>query len=203
MNLKNRFFCALFAALFSVAVAHSATVGEKAPDFTLTDTNGVSHSLSDFAGKVVVLEWTNHGCPYVKKFYGSGKMQGLQAMAAGKEVVWLSICSSADGKQGHMSDADWNAAIKSKGIKSAAVLIDEDGKVGKAYGARVTPHMYVIDGDGVLAYNGAIDSIASTRASDIEKAENYVVAALNAVWEGQPVAKTSSRPYGCSIKWAQ
>lgn len=202
MKLTNKVFSAVFAALFLVFSAHAATVGKKAPEFTLMDAEGKTHSLSDFSGKMVVLEWTNHGCPFVKKFYRSGKMQEYQAMAADKDIVWLKICSSAEGKQGYMTSSQWMDAKDEKGIKAAAVLIDETGEVGRAYGAKVTPHMYVIDEKGVLAYNGAIDSIASTSPADIEKAENYVLAAINSLKAGKSVEKATSRPYGCSIKWA-
>jgi len=202
MKLRNRFIAALVASFFCLALGHAATVGNKAPDFTLTDVNGETHSLSDFEDKVVVLEWINHGCPYVKKFYSSGKMQELQEMAAGKEVVWLSICSSAEGKQGHMSSEEWIAANEAKGVKAAAVLIDDMGKVGREYGARATPHMFVIDESGILAYDGAIDSIPSTSPADIAKADNYVLAAVDSLLAGEPVEKAKVNPYGCSIKWA-
>ncbi|MDQ8202393.1 thioredoxin family protein [Pelagicoccus sp. SDUM812003] len=201
----KRFFTALAAALtlFAAISSFAAEVGKEAPDFTLTGIDGTEHSLSDFAGKVVVLEWTNYGCPFVKKHYNSGNMQKLQSMAKDKEVVWLSICSSAPGKQGHMSASEWLETTKEKGVQSAAVLIDESGEVGRAYGAKVTPHMYVIDEEGVLAYNGAIDSIPSASISDIEKATNYVTAALEAVLSGEKVEQTMSKPYGCGIKYAR
>lgn len=203
MRLIKPFFAALAASLLFVASASSAVVGEAAPDFTLTDTDGNTHSLSDFAGKLVVLEWTNYGCPFVKKHYNSGNMQGLQNMAKGKEVVWLSICSSASGKQGHMTPNEWQTAIQSKGVESTAVLLDESGDVGKLYKAKVTPHMYVIDADGILAYNGAIDSISSANQSDIAKAENYVMAAIDSLLSGKPVETTKAQPYGCGIKYAR
>lgn len=174
--------------------------GEPAPDFTLTDTKGVSHNLSDFRGKAVVLEWVNHGCPFVVKFYQPGEMQRLQAQAAADDVVWLSICSSAVGKQGYMSNADWNAKIEESGT-AAAVLIDEDGTVGKLYGAKVTPHMYVIDPEGTVIYQGAIDSIRSTDSADIAKAENYVVAALAQHKAGEEIANAQTQAYGCSVKY--
>ncbi len=174
----------------------------KAPAFTLTDTKGQSHSLSDFAGKWVVLEWTNHGCPYVKKHYNSGNMQSLQEKYTDSGVVWLSICSSAPGKQGHMDNAGWQAAIADKGIKATAVLIDEDGAVGKRYGATTTPHMFVINPDGDLVYRGAIDSVRSTDAADIEQADNYVAAVLDAGMAGEELPYESTKPYGCSVKYA-
>lgn len=191
------------AATTLVSVATAATVGAKAPSFTLTDVNGETHSLSDFEGKVVVLEWTNYGCPFVKKHYNSGNMQQLQETAASRDVVWLTICSSAPGKQGHMSAVDWQKESGKKGVKSEAILIDESGSVGKSYGAVATPHMYVIDEDGVLVYDGAIDSIPSASASDISKAENYVMAAIDATLAGEEVEKSKNKPYGCSIKYAR
>ncbi|MDQ8197020.1 thioredoxin family protein [Pelagicoccus enzymogenes] len=203
MIAKLRNLGAALAACVFIAATTAANIGEAAPQFSLVDINGQTRSLSDYAGKVVVLEWTNYGCPFVKKHYGSGNMQSLQDMAKGKEVVWLSICSSAPGTQGHMSASEWQAAIAEKGVKSSAVLIDESGEVGRLYGAKVTPHMYVINAEGTLVYDGAIDSIPSGRVSDIERAENYVVAALDAVLAGKPVEKTKAKPYGCGIKYAR
>ncbi len=204
MKIDNiRFAIAALGLLFFASIGSAVSIGEKAPDFTLTDIEGNTHSLSDFAGKVVVLEWTNHGCPFVKKHYGSGNMQALQENAAEKDVVWLTICSSAPGKQGHMSAEDWQKLSNDKGVKSTGTLIDEDGSVGRLYKAKVTPHMYVIDSEGMLVYNGAIDSISSASASDIPKAENYVTAALEAVLAGEAVAKGTSKPYGCSVKYAK
>lgn len=179
--------------------AHAA---EAAPAFTLTDAHGEEHSLSDYEGKIVVLEWVNHGCPFVVKFYAGGHMQAMQEEMAEKGVVWLSICSSAPNTQGWMSREDQAKTIEEKNIKAKAVLIDEDGTVGRAYGARTTPHMYVIDGEGKLRYQGAIDSIRSTRASDIEKADNYVRAAVEAILAGEEVDPKQTQPYGCSVKYA-
>ncbi|MEM9158751.1 MAG: redoxin family protein, partial [Verrucomicrobiota bacterium] len=154
------------------------------------------------AGKTVVLEWTNYGCPYVKKHYNEGHMQALQGKMTGKDVVWLSICSSAEGKQGYMSNADWKKVSARKGVQSTAILLDADGKVGRAYGARATPHMFVIDEKGLLAYNGAIDSIRSTSPSDVDKAENYVQQAVNALMGGAEIKNAKTKPYGCGIKYA-
>ncbi|MDQ8181725.1 thioredoxin family protein [Pelagicoccus sp. SDUM812005] len=203
MIAKLRSFGAAAAALLFIASVSAANVGEPAPQFSLTDIDGKTHSLSDYAGKVVVLEWTNYGCPIVKKHYNSGNMQSLQDLAKGKDVVWLSICSSAPGTQGHMSAAEWKAAIAEKGVKSSAVLIDESGKVGHLYSAKVTPHMYVIDSKGTLVYDGAIDSIPSGKIADIEKADNYVIAALDAVLAGKPIETSKVKPYGCGIKYAR
>ncbi|HMO98456.1 MAG TPA: thioredoxin family protein [Kiritimatiellia bacterium] len=187
----------------TAAFSHAATlsIGEPAPDFTLTDTHGASHNLSDFKGKYVVLEWINHGCPFVVKFYKEGHMQALQREHTEKGVVWLSICSSAEGLQGHMSPEAWNAKNEEIGAAATAVLLDEDGVVGRKYGARTTPHMYVIDPEGLLVYQGAIDSIRSTNPEDIEGAENYVVAALAQHMAGEAVVNAQTTPYGCSVKY--
>lgn len=183
--------------------SHAAAVatGSEAPEFTLTDTAGVSHNLSDFRGKFVVLEWVNHGCPFVKKFYNVGEMQKLQKEYTGKDVVWLSICSSAPGKQGHMSNDEWNTYNAENNVAATAVLIDEDGTVGQQYGARTTPHMYIINPEGLLIYQGAIDSIRSTESEDIAAAENYVRSALDAAMAGEEVATAETEPYGCSVKY--
>ncbi|MFM8459975.1 MAG: redoxin domain-containing protein, partial [Chthoniobacterales bacterium] len=159
-------FAAVFAATIITALA-APQVGQPAPEFTLTDSNGKSHKLSDFKGKLVVLEWLNHGCPFVVKHYGSGNMQKLQKEYTGKDVVWLSIVSSAPGKQGHMSAEDANKTKEEKGSAATAVLLDEDGTVGKLYDAQVTPELYVVDREGTLLYAGAIDSVKSTDADDI------------------------------------
>jgi peroxiredoxin len=175
--------------------------GEPAPEFTLTDTKGTSHNLSDFRGKYVVLEWVNHGCPFVVKFYSVGKMQELQKAAADDGVVWLSICSSAEGKQGYMNNDEWNAKIEESGTAAAGVLIDEDGTVGKMYGAKTTPHMYVIDPEGTLIYQGAIDSVPSTDSADIDGAENYVMAAIAQHKAGEEIVNAQTKAYGCSVKY--
>jgi hypothetical protein len=177
------------------------TVGSPAPAFTLTDTKGKQHSLADFKGKYVVLEWVNFGCPFVKKHYESGNMQSTQKKAVDKGVVWLSVCSSASGKQGHLSAADWNEEIAERKLASTAVLIDENGAVGKTYGAKTTPHMYIINPNGVLVYKGAIDNKPSTNKGDIPGAKNYVLAALDESLSGKPVSMASTQSYGCSVKY--
>jgi len=194
-------FAAVFAATIITALA-APQVGQPAPEFTLTDSNGKSHKLSDFKGKIVVLEWLNHGCPFVVKHYGSGNMQKLQKEYTGKDVVWLSIVSSAPGKQGHMSAADTNKTKEEKGSAATAVLIDEDGTVGKLYDAKVTPELYVVDREGTLIYAGAIDSVKSTDAADIDGAKNYVKQALDEALEGKPVSEGTTTAYGCGIKYA-
>ncbi len=176
-------------------------VGNAAPAFTLTDTKGKQHNLADFKGKYVVLEWVNFGCPFVKKHYGSGNMQQTQKRAVDRGVVWLSVCSSAEGKQGHMAAADWNKEIAARKMASTAVLIDESGDVGTSYGAKTTPHMYIINPDGVLIYKGAIDDKPTTDQDDIPGARNYVLAALDESMAGKPVSTASTTPYGCSVKY--
>jgi len=176
-------------------------IGEPAPGFTLTDSNGQSHNLSDFQGKFVVLEWLNHGCPFVVKHYDSGNMQNLQKEYTGRDVVWLSIVSSAPGKQGHMSPAETNAAIAEKGAAPTAVLLDEDGTVGRLYNAKVTPELFVINPEGNLIYAGAIDDKKSVDAADIEGATNFVKQALDEALAGNPVSTPQTEAYGCSVKY--
>jgi peroxiredoxin len=187
-------------SIIGTALAAPQT-GQPAPEFTLTDSNGKSHKLSDFKGKFVVLEWLNHGCPFVIKHYGSGNMQGLQKEYTGKDVVWLSIASSAPGKQGNMSPEDANKAKEEKGSASTAVLLDEDGTVGRLYDAKVTPHMFVVNPEGTLIYMGAIDDVKSTDAADIAGAKNYVKQALDEAMAGKPVSEPTTAAYGCGIKY--
>jgi len=170
-----------------------------APDFTLTDTNGREHSLSDFEGKFVVLEWLNHGCPFVARHYDSGNLPGLQEEYTDEGVVWLSIVSSAPGTQGHHSPEKANEISEEKGAAPTAVLLDPTGKVGKAYAARTTPHMYVIDPGGDLIYQGAIDDDPRGRKGD--EAACYVTAALDSAMAGEEVEVDTTRPYGCSVKY--
>jgi len=179
----------------------SALVGSAAPDFTLSDTNGKKQTLSAYKGKLVVLEWLNHGCPFVKKHYQSGNMQALQKDYTAKGVIWLSIVSSAPGKQGFATDAEHNATMKAQGAAPSAILIDSDGKVGHLYGAKTTPHMFVINKKGELAYAGAIDDKASTEQADVKPAKNYVRAALDSLLKDKLPAVASSKAYGCSVKY--
>ncbi len=191
----------LSLALNVQALDNHAKVGEKAPDFTLVDSHGNEHSLSDFHGQFVVLEWLNHECPFVRKFYNANKMQELQKKYTDKGVVWLSIISSREGEQGFMTPEEINKANEEKNVYAAAVLIDEPGNVGRLYNARVTPHMYVINPDGVLIYDGAIDDKPTANPRDIEGAHNYVIAALDAAMNGREVKISTTRPYGCSVKY--
>jgi peroxiredoxin len=190
----------LLAGMASFARA-AAVVGQAAAAFTLTDVQGKSHSLDALKGKWVVLEWVNYDCPFVQKHYKSGNMQALQTEYTGKGVVWLSVNSSAPGKQGNFTAAEIEAKGKERKIAYSAYLLDTDGKVGRAYDAKTTPHMYVIDPAGKLVYAGGIDDKPSTDLADVKTATNYVRAALDAAMAGKPVAVTSSQPYGCSVKY--
>lgn len=189
--------------LFSSAQISYAELknGQAAPDFKLTDVNGIEHSLASFAGKFVVLEWVNLDCPFVKKHYSGGNMQGLQKEYTGKGVIWLSINSSAKGKQGNFSAEEWKKKLGENGSAATATLLDENGKVGKLYGAQTTPHMYIIDPKGSLIYQGAIDDKPSSDAGDIAASKNYVKAALDEALAGNAVSIPSSKAYGCSVKY--
>jgi peroxiredoxin len=179
----------------------AAEVGSAAPTFTLTDTHGQKHSLAEFKGKYVVLEWLNYDCPFVGKHYRSNNMQSLQKKYTGKGVVWLSIVSSKPGSQGYYPPDEMNRLTREKGAAPTAVLMDSDGEVGHAYGARTTPQMVVIDPQQRVIYNGAIDNIRSTEVEDIPKATNYVAAALDEAMNGKEVTVKTSQPYGCSVKY--
>jgi hypothetical protein len=176
-------------------------IGEPAPAFTLTDSNGNEHKLSDFRGQVVVLEWLNHECPFVRKFYNAGEMQRMQEMYTDEGIVWLSVISSAPGKQGHMSPDEINVAMEEHDSHQTAVLIDEDGETGRSYNARTTPHMFIIDSTGILRYDGAMDDQPSANPATLEEASNYVVKALDSILNAQEIATTTTRPYGCSVKY--
>jgi hypothetical protein len=189
---------AAFLALSSHAIAK---VGEAAPAFTLTDIAGKTHSLADFKGKTVVLEWVNPECPFVEKHYESGNLPALQKAAAADGVVWLLINSARKGAQGDFAPDKVMAWSKQMGAAPAAYMRDQDGKVGKLYGAKTTPQMFVINKEGVLVYDGAIDSIRSTDKDDIKKAQNYVTGALAALKAGKPVTPATTKPYGCSVKY--
>lgn len=191
----------VLASLAIGSVMAMPQVGQPAPDFTVVDSQGKQHQLKDFAGKTVVLEWTNDQCPFVVKHY-SGNMQALQGEFTAKaDQVWLSVISSAPGKQGHVSGARADELTKTRNAKPTAVVFDETGAAGKAYDAKTTPHMYVIDKNGVLQYMGGIDSIATAKVEDIAKATPHFANAMRAVLEGQAVNPAVTKPYGCSIKY--
>ena len=176
-------------------------VGQPAPDFEGVDTHGKVHRLADYRGKTLVLEWTNHDCPYVRKHYSAGNMQDQQRAAAAQGVVWLSVISSAPGKQGHVSPQQADELTRSRDAAPEAVILDSESTIGRAYGAKTTPHMYIIDGAGTLVYMGGIDSIASADPSDITRATQYVRLALQELAAGKPVGTPVTRPYGCSVKY--
>ncbi len=190
----------LSALATGTAQAASAAVGQAAPDFTALDTLGKTHKLSDFKGKHVVLEWTNPGCPFVVKHYG-GNMQALQKEFTAKGVVWLAITSTEKDSYEYFPPAKMVSWVNDKQAKPTALLMDEPGKIGQLYGAKTTPHMYIINPQGVLVYSGAIDSIASARVDDIKTATNYVRQGLNEALVGKAISVASTRSYGCSVKY--
>jgi len=187
--------------LLLVVSASAVRIGEPAPTFTATDSSGNTQRLSDYKGKFVVLEWHNQGCPYTKKHYESGNMQRLQKEWTGKGVVWFTVISSAPGKQGYVTAAQENEYAKRMNASPTAVLMDQQGALGHLYGAKTTPHMYIIDPSGSLIYNGAIDDHPTADQSDISGSKNYVSAALEQAFSGKPVTTASTTPYGCSVKY--
>jgi hypothetical protein len=189
-------------ALIAFSLGWAARVGEPAPEFTATDTNGEVHKLSEYQGKFVVLEWTNRGCPYTQKHYNSGNMQRLQREWTSRGVVWLTVISSALGKQGYVTASEENAYLKQANAAPTAVLLDPAGTLGHLYDAKTTPHIFVISPKGSLIYNGAIDDRPTTNLSDVNGAKNYVSLALEEATSGKPVGTPTSRPYGCSVKYA-
>jgi peroxiredoxin len=202
--MKSLFLSALAIMAFAVSTPAQAApeIGKPAPDFSGTDSNGVVYKLSDLKGKNVVLEWTNPGCPFVIKHYDDSKnMQTLQEKYTGQGVVWLSINSSADGKEGHVSPAEANKYVGDRGAKATAYILDADGTIGKLYDAKTTPHMFVIDKEGTLVYMGAIDSDSSFKAESIPGATNYVAAALDSLAAKKPIEVASTKPYGCGVKY--
>lgn len=184
------------------ALPIAAAIGEAAPDFTLTSAAGTEHSLKEFKGKYVVLEWVNYDCPFVVAQYGAGRMQALQTALTEQGVVWLSICSSGPGKQGYFEGAALTERIAKEGSKATAYLIDAKGKVGKAYGARTTPHMYVIDPEGVLIYAGGLDDTPARSKDAVKEGPTYVETALTEAQNGGNISKPTSTPYGCSVHYA-
>jgi hypothetical protein len=185
----------------TVAAGAAPQIGQPAPDFTGTDSKGNPVRLSQYRGKTVVLEWTNADCPFTRKHYTSGNMQGVQALAQKNGVIWLTVVSSAPGKQGYVNGPAADALTQSRGAVPTAVLLDPSGTLGRMYDAKTTPHMFVIDKNGALQYMGGIDSIATTDISDIPHAEPYLKEAMLAVAQGGPVAHPVTKPYGCSIKY--
>jgi peroxiredoxin len=200
MNRIAAFACILILGLVSEGHA-AAIIGKAAPPIELRDTNGKSVRLDAFKGKFVVLEWVNFQCPFVRKHYGSGNMQKLQKKYTDEGVVWLTICSSAPGKQGYVTGSEAKALVEEKGAAPSRFLLDPKGKVGKSYGAKTTPHMFVIDPKGTVVYNGAIDDKPSTNLADVPTAKNYLTAALDASMSGEKVEIAASQPYGCSVKY--
>jgi peroxiredoxin len=189
-------------ALVVVLVARAATVGQAAPAFTGTDSQGKTRSLQQYRGKYVVLEWTNRDCPYTKKQYDSGNMQALQREWTAKGVVWLTVLSSAPNEDGYLTASQENAQMERVHAHPTAAILDPKGEIGRLYGAKTTPHMFVIDPQGKLIYAGAIDDKPTTDTTDVKGAKNYVSAALTEAMAGQPVQVASTRPYGCSVKYA-
>ncbi|MGB0064956.1 MAG: redoxin domain-containing protein [Terracidiphilus sp.] len=193
---------AIAAALATASASAQAVVGSPAPSFTATDSHGQTRSLNQYRGKYVVLEWHNQGCPYTKKHYVSGNMQSLQKEWTAKGVVWFTVISSAPGMQGYVSDIEENEYLAQMHADPTAVLMDPDGKLGHLYGAKTTPEMYVIDPNGKLIYEGAIDDRPTPDPSDIKGADNYLSDALMEAIAGKPVAHAYTRSYGCSVKYA-
>lgn len=194
---------AVWAATLAFALQASAEAvpGRDAPDFKVNDTSGKTHSLADFKGKYVVLEWTNPQCPFVKKWYSGGAMQALQKELTDQGVVWITVNSAAPGKQGHMTAAEWDKRAEQEKVAATARVIDESGELGRAYGAKTTPHMFVIGPDGKVIYAGAIDSKASVDPADITGATNYVKQAIEEAKAGKAVSVPQTKPYGCSVKY--
>lgn len=201
--MMRNFFMTILAAAFALAMApaQAATTGAPAPQFTGTDSNGVAHKLSEYAGKIVVLEWNNNQCHFVGKQYGTGNMQKLQADATGQGVIWLSVISSAPGQEGYVTGPEANAIVKQRGAHPTAVLLDPAGKIGMAYGAKTTPHMYIIDAKQKLVYQGAIDDKPTPNWDSVPGAKNYVRQALAEMKTGKPISEPQTTPYGCAVKY--
>jgi peroxiredoxin len=198
----NKWFLSIITMIFLSSSAFAELeVGKPAPDFELTDTKGTTHKLSNFKGKTVVLEWFNHDCPFVVKHYKSGNMPGLQKKYTEAGVIWLSINSGSKASGSYRDPATTDALTEEHKALPTAVLLDESGTTGKLYGAKTTPHMYIIDSEGTLRYQGAIDSTPSADAEDIATSENYVSLALDAISAGTEIASTTTKAYGCSVKY--
>ncbi len=201
MKMIHWFAAGLLASSVASIANAAPAIGQPAPSFRATDVAGKPVSLADFKGKYVVLEWNNPGCPFVQKHYDSGNMQALQKRFGAEDVAWLSINSTSESSSDYMPPAKLAAWFKQQNAAPAAVVMDAKGEVGRAFGARVTPHMYVIDPNGTLVYAGAIDDKRSANVADVKTATNYVVAALTDAKSGKPVSKTNSQAYGCTIKY--
>ncbi|MCX7909629.1 MAG: thioredoxin family protein [Ignavibacteria bacterium] len=199
--LKNGFKLLLLFLTFSLALSQDAKIDQKAPEFTLQDVNGMDVLLSDYKGKIIVLEWINFDCPFVKKHYNSSNIPKMQEEYTKKGVIWMSICSSAPGKQGYFSPGEIRKRIKEHNAKMTFYLIDSDGKVGKTYGAKTTPHFFIIDKDFNLVYSGAIDDKPTSDIDDIPTAKNYVRLVLDSLLKGSKPSIKTTKPYGCSVKY--
>lgn len=201
MNARYHAFFYFSLLMLLAATAWAAKVGDPAPDFTATDSNGKTHHLADYKDKYVVLEWHNQGCPYTRKHYASGNMQRLQKEWTDKGVAWFTVISSAPGTQGYVTAAEENDYVKKMNAGPTAVLLDPDGNLGHLYAAKTTPHMFIIDPKGVLIYNGAIDDHPTSDQSDISNSKNYVSTALAEAMSGKKITDPATRPYGCSVKY--
>lgn len=191
----------IILALYACGSGAALRIGEPAPGFEGIDSSGKVQRLADYRGKIVVLEWTNHDCPFVRKHYSAGNMQEQQLQAATQDVIWLSVISSAPGKQGHVSPEEADELTRNRNAQPHAVILDTEGKIGRSYNARTTPHMYIIDAAGKLVYMGGIDSITSSDPDDISRATQHVNVALQEMAAGKPVSTTVTKPYGCSVKY--
>ena len=189
------------SAAASTPLTAAVDTGRPAPDFAATDSRGRRHTLAEYRGKTVVLEWTNHECPYTAKHYATGNMQALQAAATDRGAIWLTVVSSRPGGQGYVEAAEADRLTQSRSARPTGVVLDPDGRLGRLYGASTTPHMFVIDRAGLLVYMGAIDDRPTASHASVKGARNYVREALDALAAGRPIAVASTRPYGCSVKY--
>jgi alkyl hydroperoxide reductase subunit AhpC len=200
--MKRNLLCGLAVATLLAGLCYAQKVGAPAPDFKATDSNGRMRQLSEYRGKYVVLEWHNNGCPFTRKHYESGNMQRLQKEWTSRGAIWFTVISSATGQQGYVTAAQENEYLKRMNAVPTAALLDPQGDVGRLYAAKTTPHMFIINPDGVLIYDGAIDNKSTTDQSDIATATNYVSQALGEAMAGKAISTPTSRPYGCSVKYA-
>lgn len=203
VNRFSKFVLASLMSVFAIATAHAEpVVNQPAPLFSGATADGTTLNLADLKGKTVILEWTNHECPFVKKHYESGNIQGLQKQAAEQGIVWLQVISSAPGKQGHVDAETAKKLNAERGATPANTVFDPEGTIGKLYAATNTPQLFIINPEGVLLYKGGIDSIPSADKADIAKAENYISSALKELAAGKSITKSSTKPYGCTVKYA-